>query len=860
MNGYEIATERFSGTLLNVGWRYLTRHLWQTALMVLGITLGVAVLVAIDLANVSASSAFDLSTEAVTGRSTHQIVGGPAGLEEEIYTRLRRQGVVRTAAPIVTEYISSRQLGDVPLQLLGVDPFVEAPFRDYLTRPEGRPVAELAAFLTQPGALLLSSDLATRHELTVGDTIDLVIAGQARAATIVGLLEPADSLSRRAINGILLADLATAQELTNRVGILDRIDLILPQDDTAAVDRIEAMLPAGVRVVPVEARTGTIEEMTAAFRTNLTALSLLALVVGIFLIYNTMVFSVVQRRALFGTLRCLGVTRREVFLMVVGEALVVGVLGAGLGLALGVVMGQGAVRMVTQTINDLYFVVTVQGVQLPATSLVKGAILGVAATVLTAALPAWEAASVPPRMALSRSGLESKAHRAVLLAAAGGFALLVFGVGLLAVPTRSLTISFIGTFAVTVGFAMLTPLILSLLMRITPRFTGQIWGALGRMAPRNVSSALSRTSIAVAALMVAVSVTIGVSLMINSFRHTVVIWLEQTLHGDIYISAPILTQTQPSTPLDPAVLEALQGRSDITRIDTFRGVTVESPVGPLQLAATENPDYGKERLYLSAEHPAGEMWKAMQGGEVLVTEPLARRLGLPQRHAKITLFTDEGTRTYPVAGIVYDYGSSQGTVVMSLSAYRRSWRDDALTALALRLPEGSDADEMAAHLQEELSSVQQLLIRPNRALREEVLVVFDRTFAITSALQLLATIVAFIGVLSALLALLLEKQRELGILRAVGLTVRQMWGLVMLETGIMGAVAGILAMPAGLALALILVYIINQRAFGWTLQMRIGPEPFAQAFLIALAAAFLAGLYPARRMSKTVTADAMRFE
>ncbi|NIO42161.1 MAG: ABC transporter permease, partial [Burkholderiales bacterium] len=190
-------------------------------------------------------------------------------------------------------------------------------------------VGELASFLTQPGALLLSSDLAARNDLTIGASINLEIAGQSRSATVVGLLEPADNLSRRALNGILLADLASAQELTSRIGILDRIDLILPQGDAVATDRIEAMLPAGTRVVPVEARTGTIEEMTAAFRTNLTALSLLALVVGMFLIYNTMVFSVVQRRPLFGTLRCLGVTRQEIFLLVVGEALVVGVLGAG---------------------------------------------------------------------------------------------------------------------------------------------------------------------------------------------------------------------------------------------------------------------------------------------------------------------------------------------------------------------------------------------------------------------------------------------------------------------------------------------------------------------------------------------------
>jgi putative ABC transport system permease protein len=852
--------EMISRTLLNVSWRYVSRHAGQTALMVLGIALGVAVVVAIDLANASASRAFDLSTEAVAGRATHQIVGGPTGIDEQVYVDLRLQGAVRMAAPVLTEYVSSSQLGDRPLQLLGVDPFADTPFRDHLDQREGAAAEELTGFLTLPGALLMSTELASRYALDAGDSITLTSAGRVRSASVVGLIEPADNLSRRALDGVLLADIATAQELTGRLGTLDRIDLILPERNAATVNQLQAMLPPGARLTPVEARSRPIEEMTAAFRTNLTALSLLALVVGMFLIYNTMTFSVVQRRSLFGTLRCLGVTRREVFGLVMSEALVVGILGAGLGTLLGIAMGQGAVRLVTRTINDLYFVVTVEGTHVPFSSLIKGTLLGVVATALTAAPPAWEASSVPPRVALSRSGLEGKARRAILLAAIGGLAALVIGVGLLAVPTRNLTVSFGGTFAITVGFAMLTPLTMSLLMRVTPGVTGRIWGALGRMAPRDVSNALSRTSIAVAALMVAVSVTIGVSLMITSFRHTVVIWLEQTLQGDIYISAPNLTQTQPSTALDPGVLMAVQNRPGIARVDTFRGVMVDSTAGPVQLAATENPDYGAERLYLTAEHPPEEIWIAMLDGAVLVTEPFARRADLPKRGGDITLYTDNGTHTFPVAGIIYDYGSSLGTVAMSLSTYRQWWRDDALTALALRLSSGTDVDDLTQALQDELASTQRLLIRPNRALREDVLAIFDRTFAITSALQLLATVVAFIGVLSALLSLLLDKQRELGILRAVGLTVRQLWGLVMLETGIMGAAAGILAMPAGLALALILVYIINQRAFGWTLQMRVGPAPFVQALIVAVLAALLAGLYPARRMSRTVTAEAMRFE
>ena len=195
-------------------------------------------------------------------------------------------------------------------------------------------------------------------------------------------------------------------------------------------------MPADAQIVPVRLRSGALAQMTAAFRTNLTALSLLALVVGMFLIYNSMTFSVVQRRPLFGTLRCLGVTRGEIGVLVLGEAVMVGALGSLLGLGLGVILGQGAVQAVTQTINDLYFVVTVRGIAIPVASLAKGALAGVFATVAAAALPAWEATTVSPRQALTRSGLEETARRLVPLTALAGGIGIVLGGALLAVPTR----------------------------------------------------------------------------------------------------------------------------------------------------------------------------------------------------------------------------------------------------------------------------------------------------------------------------------------------------------------------------------------------------------------------------------------
>lgn len=898
-------------TLLNIGWRYLARHPWQSGLMILGITLGVAVAVAIDLANASASRAFDLSTEAVTGRATHQIIGGPQGLEESIYVGLRTSGLLRTAAPVVSAYVSSPQLGDRPLQLLGVDPFAEAPFRSYLAGPQSDAVSftgDLATFLTRPGAAFISSSLAERYGLVpcsdfepteTGERdgsgqlceITLVIAGQARDAFIAGLLEPGtngngpDRLNQRALDGLIMVDLATAQELTGQLGRLDRIDLILPEtcqnidpfarqrslstnpaqgidadEECPAAGAIRALLPAEAALQPVEARRGTVEQMTAAFRLNLTALSLLALIVGMFLIYNTMTFSVLQRRQLFGTLRCLGVTRQEVFALVTGEALVIGIIGAMLGIFLGVILGQGAVRLVTQTINDLYFTVTVRGVQIPASSLIKGALLGIIATVLTAALPAWEAASVPPRAALSRAGLERKAGQAVTLAAYGGLVLSATGAAVLLAPAGGLGASFAGTFAVIVGFAMLAPLVTKVIMRLAIPLSGRVWGSLGRMAPRNVVASLSRTSVAVAALMVAVSVTIGVSLMVSSFRHTVINWLDQTLQGDIYISAPGMTATRSWTILDPRGVVVASSWPGVERVDLLRSANIESPLGPVHVAATDNPTLAQERIFLAAYGTAEQVQESLANGAVIVSEPLANRVGLPLRGGLVTLYTASGPRDFPVAGIYYDYASSQGLVMMDLRVYRQAWQDESLTALALRLAPGTNADQVADELEAALAPVQHLLVRPNQALRDDVLIVFDRTFAITGALQLLATVVAFIGILSALLSLQLERQRELGILRSVGLTTRQLWGLVMAETGLMGTVAGLLAMPTGFVLSLILVYIINRRSFGWTLQLQTGMEPFVLALFVAVVAALLAGIYPAYRISKIAAAEAMRYE
>ncbi|MEZ4672749.1 MAG: FtsX-like permease family protein [Caldilineaceae bacterium] len=441
-------------TYLRLAWRHARRRPLQSLFFVLGVAIGVAMIVAIDLANGSAARAFQLGTETVTGKTTHQIIGGPNGLDESIYTELRTGLGYRLSAPIVESYVTALALDAQPMRLLGVDPFAEAPFRSYLGAGGGAsgPADYLTPLMVQPDSALISSVVAERYGLAVGDTIAVQVGSSTKELTLVGLLEPSDVLSRRALDGLIITDIAAAQELLDRVGRLDRIDLLIPTGAAgdAILAKIAAILPASARIELSAGRSGTVNEMTAAFSLNLTALSLLALVVGMFLIYNTVTFSVVQRRPVLGTLRALGMTRREIYGLILLEAGVLGLLGTLLGLVLGIVLGRGAVQLVTQTVNDLFFVVAVREIEIPLFTLVKGGVIGVFAALLGAAIPLLEATSVELAGALKRSDIEDRFRQALPWISLGALLLLAIGVALL-LPELNLVIAFIGLFAVILG-------------------------------------------------------------------------------------------------------------------------------------------------------------------------------------------------------------------------------------------------------------------------------------------------------------------------------------------------------------------------------------------------------------------------
>jgi putative ABC transport system permease protein len=850
--------------LHRLAWRRLRRRPFQYILFILGVAIGVAMMVSIDLANGSARRAFALSTDAITGKTTHRVVGGPTGLDEDLYQRIRAEVGFSPAAPVVEGYVAVTELGDQPLRLIGIDPFAEPPFRSYFApagEDSGLSLDGLTAFLTEPNAIIVARETAERAGLDLGDGVTIDISGRLYPARIVGLLQPADAVTRRALAGIIFTDIASAQEMLAMPGRLSHIDLIAATD--AELAPVVALLPAGATLETAAARQNAVQQMSAAFELNLTALSLLALVVGMFLIYNTVTFSVVQRRPLFGILRCLGVTGGQLFRLILGEAVVLSFIGSLLGLGLGVLLGRGVVGLITQTINDFYFTVNVTDVTIPAATLVRGVVVGVGAAILAALVPAIEAARTAPQSTLHRSTLESRVQRLLPWLVVAWLALTAMGVVLLWWRAGGLVTAFSGLFAVLIAAALLAPPVTALLMRLVAPVTGRLLGVLGRLAPRDIVRSLSRTSIAIAALMTAVSVIVGVSIMVGSFRGTVVQWLDQTLQADIFISPPTVTANRVAGALAPGVVDVVKNWPGVERAVTSHSVQIELPdFGRLvQLVAVDGDVSNGSRPYAWVREDLANPWPALEAGEgVIISEALVLKENLPVPPPPVTLPTAAGPREFPVLAVFYDYASDQGSVFIDNDLYQDLWADPSVSAIGLFVAPGQSADAVIAAIQAAYPGRQDLLIQSNEGLRRGSLEIFDRTFAITSALRLLAIIVAFIGVLSALMSLQLERARELGTLRATGMTRPQLWAMTLLQTGLMGAVAGLLALPVGYALAWILVYVINVRSFGWTLQMELQPEYFLQALAVAVIAALLAGIYPSLRVGNMEIAGAIREE
>jgi len=827
--------------------RFLLRHPLQLALAILGIAIGVATAVAVDLAVTSARSAFESSMTALLGSTTHHIVGSGNLVDESLYPTLRRAFPGVPFSPVVEG--TAESAGEA-LRLNGIDVFAAGEGAGRRSFPGVLPA--LPGLLLQPGSVLIARSTAESLRLAAGSSLVLDVGGVARSAQILGILE-GQGKPDPALEGLLLADIATAQELLGKVGQLDRIDAVLP-DNPQLQRQIAARLPPSVQLISAEARTQATGRLASAFETNLQAMSLLGLVVGLFLIYNTMTFAVLQRREVLAILRLLGATRTEILREIVVESLLLGILGSAIGLLLGTVVADLLLDRVTRTINDVYFVLTARQLDIAPAVLLRGFLLGLGTSFLAALVPAIEAAGTRPLWSRARSRLEESNRRSAAWGALFGLVVIAVATAALWAPNPTLVRSIAALFLLLLGCGLAIPALVWILGRPF-RSLGTL---LFRLGIADVIAALSRTGVAVAALAMAFAAALGVGIMTASFRATVTDWLQQLMQADLYVSRPSAA-SRAGESFPPGLVERLAALPGVAAVSSARRQFVESSLGKLELMALEPADPGRP-AYRFKDSGDRDPWSRFLSEEVvLVSEPFASRYGVGTGDA-LRLATASGLQEFPIAGIFYDYRSDQGIVLMARALYARHWQDDGVSSVGLLLAPNGSQEAVRMLLKHELGEDQSVQIRSNREIRDASLALFDRTFAITELLRLLAVGVALTGLVASLLTLQLERLREFATLRALGMTPGQLTILVLVQSSFIGLCAGFLALPLGLLVAWVLVAVIQFVSFGWSMDMTVPTAALWQTPALAWGAALLAGLYPAWRAGRSTPAAALREE
>jgi putative ABC transport system permease protein len=825
--------------------RPLFREGVRTLLTILAIALGVAVVLAIDLAGGAAAGSFRSSMEALAGENDLEVTAS-GGVPENVVGTLATLPHSIRISPRIEDYAV---IADTKksLPLIGLDLIAEgSAFTRSESRNSGEPQTQSASeqvfeHLGDADSIWVGSSAGYK----TGDHVELLVNDQVRSYTVRGVY-PDSNGNESAI----VMDLAAAQRALSRYGRVDRILLKVPETPSLEdwQHRLRAVLPAGVELRPQGTGTNENRRMLAAFRWNLRLLSYISLVVGAFLIYNTISVSVVRRRPEIGIVRALGASRGVILFAFVGEAACFGLAGALLGLPLGRFMATGAVRLMAATVESLYVSSRPGIIELNAASVLLALVIGVGVAVASSYSPAREASQVSPveAMARGRREYDARMHKSRdlwialvlgLAAAAASRAPAVAGKPLL---------GYLAAILLVAASALAMPAFVDALTSFSSKLLGKLFGVEGMLASRSLAASLRRTSVLVGALSTAIAMMTAVGIMVGSFRQTVMIWMNDQLPADLYLRPAGSAAADRHPTISPGLAEDIAKLPGVVAVDRLRAYEISFENMPATLASA---DLNVLRSYHNSDFFSGRpreqvLAELRDSNAVIVSEPFTYKHRLKAGDS-ITLSLGETQASFRIVDVYYDYSSERGNILMDRKTMLRYLPDPAPSNLAIYISPDAQPALVRSEI-ERAAAGHRVLMFSNRDLRAEAIRIFDRTFAITYALEAVAVLVAVMGIAGALLALVIDRRRELGLLRFLGAATGQVRKLILVEAGLLGLLANLAGLALGFALSLILIYVINKQSFGWTIRFHWPVEILLGALTVVYGATVLAGLYPAQ--------------
>lgn len=822
------------GALLISSLRFYAQHPWQAVLALCSVALGAAVVVAVGLANHSALVAFDRAVTELSPRATHRIVSPRGQIDDNLLALAEREWRLPDVWP---ELRLDGALAPADGEPTRLSLHAGMPLRQSLPgAADNRQLLSaevLADWLAGDAVVALSQAVAREHNLGIGDEFDFLSDGAVHRLRVVALFD-AFGLKRVAI-----ADVSLVQRLAGRVGQLDALTLTLSESEATALAQ---RLPAGLSVQQLAGLRAQFAGMTKAFRISVHAMSLLTVLVGAFLVYNTLVFMVLRRRSTLGAARLVGASRVQLFNLLVLEAFVLGVLGAAIGMASGVLLARAMLSLLDRVFVDIYGGASAPALLLSPEQFAIALSTTLASVALASLGPARQAAETDPVALINqRQTTETSASRLKVVALAG-LVLIAVG-GAILIIGADIVSAYLGLFVIVIGYGCIVPAairaMLTALAPLVSRCPVQY-----RLAQTALRQSLSRTALAVAALAVALAASIGIGSMVGAFRTSVDAWLAEMLNSEIYLTPRIEEDALPISEADIRRLADLPGVASVSSSRRERGTVDGFATDIVQL----DPGAQSVRGFSLTAGRRDAQYEALVAGRgVLASEPLARRLGV-RLGDKLVIVWSHGQVEATLLGLYRDYSSSQGVLAMGDSLARRAGDSRPYYSAGVALNDVGEMDSVRPLVQ----AVADALRTPydtvdSAAIRVESLAVFDRTFAITDVIKLLVMLVAVLGVFSALSAVLMERRAEFAALRALGLTPRQLRVLLFSLSAALGLLAAVFAVPLGALLAWLLIDVINTRAFGWSIDLRLDLSEFTQVLVLGPLAALAAALVPASR-------------
>jgi putative ABC transport system permease protein len=830
-------------------YRLMLRPLLQepvrAILTILAVTLGVAVVLAIDLAGGAATGSFRASMETLAGDNDLEIVASGGVPETVVGTVATLPYFIRISPRIEDSAVISDTQQTIPL--IGLDLIAEGSSGSD-NAISGSSLSEVFAQprnaienLQKPDSIWVGASLAKK----TGDVLRLLINDRVHEFTVRGTYP--DSNGRESA---IVMDLAAAQRALKRFGRVDRILLKVPESPSLGEwqQRVRAALPVGVEIRTQGTGTSENRRMLAAFRWNLRLLSYIALIVGAFLIYNTISVSVVRRRPETGIVRALGASRNAVLAAFLGEATFFGLAGAALGLPLGRVMASGAVKLMSATVESLYVSSRPGAIELSAWSVVLAFTIGVGVAIVSAYSPAREASLVSPVEAMARGRREyiTRVHKSRDLWLAMLLSILAAAASRVPAIEGKPIFGYLAAILLVVASALAIPAFTDAILSRSSRWLGKILGVEALLASQSLSGSLRRTAVLVGALSTAIAMMTSVGIMVGSFRETVLIWMNDRLPADLYLrpAGSPAPDRHPTVSLELA--DKISKLPGVAGVDRLRAYEISYNGMPATLASVDLSALRSDhRSNFFSGRPTEQVLSQIRDVDaVVVSEPFTYK-----HHVRagdtITLALGTSRPSFRIADVYYDYGSERGSILMDRQTMLHYLPDPTPSNLAIYVAPNASVETVRQEVTQ-ASAGYRVLLASNRDLRAEAIRIFDRTFAITYALEAVAVIVAVMGVAGALLALVIDRRREIGLLRFLGAAAGQVRKQILVEAGLLGLLANFAGLALGFALSLVLIYVINKQSFGWTIRFHWPVAVLLGALSVVYAATVLAGLYPAQ--------------